>query len=80
MSYATLGIGAGSMSTLGDGAPSIILGGGAGGVTGSSGVVSGRVERNLLPLHEEQVWHKEFRWHAVDHSSGLVIDLPKWLL
>ena len=33
----TLGIGTGSMYTLGVGAPTITLGGGAGGVTGSSG-------------------------------------------
>ena len=38
MLYATLGIGAGSMSTLGSGAPSITLGSGAGDVNGSGGL------------------------------------------
>jgi hypothetical protein len=39
MLHATLGIGAGSMSTLGFGTPLIALGSSAGGVIGSSGML-----------------------------------------
>ena len=37
----------------------------------------GQVEMNQLLLYEEQVWHGDSQQHAVDHVSGLVINLPE---